>query len=106
MQKFLLKRVLIDFKIRNIDDIHGLKLYFAISGDIMVVRSKIRTPEQRSKKMINEERTIMNLKLAVKKEEFKKNSKTKPRFHEGYIKVNIKDRPPHDCWLRTSDVDV
>ncbi len=93
-------------KIRNIDDIHGLKLYFAVLGDIMVVRSKIRTPDQRSKKMINEERTIMNLKLAVKKEEFKKNSKTKPRFHEGCMKVDIKDRPPHDCWLPTSYVDV
>ena len=94
------------FKICNIDDRHGLKLYFVVLGDIMIGRSKIRTPEQRSKKMLNEERTIMNLKLAVKKEEFKKNTKTKPRFHEEYVKVDIKDRPPHDCWLSTLNVDV
>ena len=94
------------FKICHIDDRHGLKLYFVVLGDIMIGRSKIRTPEQRSKKMLNEERVIMNLELAVKKEEFKNNPKTKPRFHEGYIKVDISDRPPHDCWLSTSNVDV
>ncbi len=77
------------FKICNIDDRHGLKLYFFVLGDIMIGRSKIRTPEQRSKKMINEERTIMNLKLAVKKEEFKKNAKTEPLLHEEYNKVDI-----------------
>jgi len=90
------------------DDRHGLKLYFAALGDMLAVRSKIRTPEQRSKKMINEEMTIMNLQMAIKKEEFKKNLKTKPGFHEGYMKVDVKvkDRPPHDCWLSTSDVDV
>ena len=74
----------------------------------MVGRSKIRTPEQRSKKMINEEMTIMNLQMAIKKEEFKKNLKTKPVFREAYMKVDVKvkDRPPHDCWLSTSAVDV
>ena len=56
--------------------------------------------------MINEERTIMNLQLAVKKEELKKKPKTKPRFHESYLKVDIKVRPPHDCWLSTSNVSV
>jgi hypothetical protein len=34
----------------------------------MMVISKIRTPEQRSKKMINEGRAIMDLELAIKKE--------------------------------------
>ncbi len=72
----------------------------------MAGRSKIRTPEQRSKKMINEEMTIMNLQMAIKKEEFKKNLKTKPVFREAYMKVDVKDRPPHDCWLSTSVVDV
>ena len=67
----------------------------------MMGRSKIRTPEQRSKKKLKEEWIIIDLELAVKKEEFKKNLKTKPRVHEGYIK----DRS-HDCWLSTSDVDV
>ena len=55
----------------------------------MIGRSKIRTPEQRSKKMLNEESTIMNLELAVKKEEFKKNAKTEPLLHEEYNKVDI-----------------
>lgn len=65
-------KYLIYFKICNIDDRHGLKLYFVVLGDIMIGRSKIRTPEQRSKKMLNEERTIMNLKLAVKKKSSKR----------------------------------
>ena len=34
--------------------------------------SEIRTPEQRTKKMLNEERTIMDLELAVKKAKFRK----------------------------------
>ena len=71
------------------DDRHGLKLYFVVLGDIMIGRSKIRTPEQRSKKMLNEEMVIMNLELAVKKEEFKKNAKTKPLLREKYNKVDI-----------------
>ncbi len=33
----------------------------------------MRTPEQRTKKMLNEERTIMDLELAVKKAKFRKN---------------------------------
>jgi len=33
--------------------------------------AKTRTPEQVSKKMINEERTIMDLELAIKKEQFR-----------------------------------
>ena len=74
------------------NDRHGLKLYFVVLGDIMIGRSKIRTPEQRTKKMLNEESTIMNLELAVKKEEFKMNAKTKPRFHER-SKFDIEDRP-------------
>ncbi len=67
----------------------------------MAGRSKIRTSEQRSKKKINEEMTILNLQMAIKKEEFKKNLKITPGFHEGYMKVDVKDRPPHDCWLST-----
>ncbi len=31
--------------------------------------SKLRSPEQRAKKMLNEERTIMDLQLAIKKEQ-------------------------------------
>jgi hypothetical protein len=63
---------------------------------------KIRTPEQRSKKMINEERTIMDLELAIKKEQFRNNFKKTPDFDEGYVKVT--DQIPHEidmaleCW--------
>jgi hypothetical protein len=63
----------------------------------MEVRSKIRTPEQRTKKMLNEERTILNLHLAIKKEVFKNNLKIKPAFPESYIKVT--DITPQDCVL-------
>jgi|SaaInlV_200m_DNA_6_1039755.scaffolds.fasta_scaffold02205_4 hypothetical protein len=38
----------------------------------MSYSSQIRTPEQRTKKMLNEERTIMDLELAVKKAKFRK----------------------------------
>ena len=65
---------------------------------MMVDISKIRTPEQRSKKMLNEERTIIDLQLAIKKEQFQISLKTRPEFHEGYDKV---DPPLHDCWVHT-----
>ena len=41
----------------------------------MLDNSKIRTPEERSKKMLKEEKTVIDLELAVKKEEFKKTPK-------------------------------
>ena len=47
-------------------------------------KSKIRTPEQKSRKMLKEEKTIMDLELAVKKEQFKKTTKTKPRLNFSY----------------------
>jgi len=37
---------------------------------MIIDTSKIRTPEQISKKMLNEERTIIDLQLAIKKEQF------------------------------------
>ena len=43
-------------------------------------KSKIRTPEQKSRKMLKEEKIIIDLELAIKKEQFKKTPKTKPRF--------------------------
>jgi len=63
----------------------------------MESRSKIRSPEQRTKKMLNEERTILNLHLAIKREMFKNNLKIKPAFPESYIKVT--DIESHDCVL-------
>ena len=43
---------------------------------------KIRTPEQRSRKMLKEENTILNLEMAIKKEQFRKTQKTKQGFYE------------------------
>ena len=69
---------------------------------MMMGISKTRTPEQRSKKMINEERTIMDLELAIKKEQFRNNLKETPEFDESYVKVT--DTEPHEldmsseCW--------
>ena len=40
-------------------------------------QSKIRTPEQRSRKMLKEENTILNLELAIKKEKFRKTQEPK-----------------------------
>ena len=42
--------------------------------------TKIRTPQQVSKKMINEERTIMDLELAIKKEKFRNTLMKKTEF--------------------------
>jgi hypothetical protein len=44
--------------------------------------AKTRTPEQVSKKMINEERTIMDLELAIKKEQFRNTLMKKTEFDE------------------------
>ena len=43
----------------------------------MPENSKMRTPEQKSRKMLKEENTILDLELAVKKELYKMNQKTK-----------------------------
>jgi len=48
----------------------------------MQVKSKIRTREQISRKMLNEENIIIDLELAIKKEQFRKTQKTKPGFYE------------------------
>ena len=45
--------------------------------------SKIRTPEQKSRKMLKEETTIIDLEMAIKKEKFRKTQKRTPEFvHE------------------------
>ncbi len=43
----------------------------------MPENSKMRTPEQKSRKMLKEENTILDLELAIKKELYKMNQKTK-----------------------------
>ena len=47
---------------------------------MMIDNSKIRTPEQISKKMLNEERTIIDLQLAIKKEQFKNHLKSRTHY--------------------------
>jgi len=51
-------------------------------------RSRVRTPEQKLRKMLREENTILNLELAIKKELFRKAQNTKLGFHEMYIEDN------------------
>ena len=51
-------------------------------------KSKIRTPEQKLRKMLREENTILNLELAIKKELFRKAQNTELGFHEMHIEDN------------------
>jgi len=48
----------------------------------MLVSPKIRTPEQKLRKMLKEENTILNLELAIKKEQFRKTLNTQLGFYE------------------------
>jgi len=43
----------------------------------MLENSRMRTPEQKSRKMLKEENTILDLELAIKKELYKMSQKTK-----------------------------
>ena len=43
--------------------------------------SKMRTPEQKSKKMLKEEMTLLDLEMAIKKEQFRM-TQSKPKFNE------------------------
>ena len=69
---------------------------------MMMGIAKTRTPDQVSKKMINEERTIMDLELAIKKEQFRNTLIDKTEFDEGYTEVT--DTVSHEfdmsavCW--------
>ncbi len=44
--------------------------------------SKIRTPEQKFRKMLKEETTIMNLEMAIKKEKFRMIQRTPDLVHQ------------------------
>ncbi len=48
----------------------------------MLAEPKIRTVEQKLRKMLKEENMIMGLELAIKKEQFRKSQKTKSRSYE------------------------
>ena len=56
----------------------------------MLDMSKMRTPEQKSRKMLKEENTILNLELAIKKEQFRITQKTKLGLCE--VPMEDKDR--------------
>jgi len=60
--------------------------------------AKTRTSEQVSKKMINEERTIMDLELAIKKEQFRNTLIDKPEFDKGCTKVTDTASPKPDMY--------
>ena len=48
----------------------------------------MRTPEQKSRKMLKEERMIIHLEMAIKKEEFRDKQKTKLEFLEIPVENN------------------
>jgi hypothetical protein len=48
----------------------------------MPSKSKIRSPGQKLRKMLKEERIIIDLELAIKKEQFRNIKKTKHGFYE------------------------
>ena len=53
-----------------------------MNDDLMSDESKKRTPEEKSRKMLKEEETIVNLELAVKKEKFKKSNMSEKKCDE------------------------
>ena len=56
----------------------------------MPMNSRMRTPEQKSRKMLKEENTILDLELAIKKELYKMNQKTKLAL----IEESTEDKDP------------
>jgi hypothetical protein len=51
---------------------------------------KIRTTEQKLKKMLKEEQVILDLELAIKKEQFRRSQKTPRGFYERPIEIKNK----------------
>jgi len=52
--------------------------------------TEFRTPEQKSRKMLREEMVIMQLEMAIKKEQFRDKQKIKPQFRE----ILVEDEDP------------
>ena len=50
---------------------------------------KMRTPEQKSRKMLNEEMTLMGLEMAIKKEQFRIAKNPQPQFREIPVEKEI-----------------
>ena len=61
----------------------------------------MRTPEQKSRKMLNEEMTIIHLEMAIKKEQFRDKQKIKLQFmgipdeNKGTKKLSESDNEIH-----------
>ena len=68
----------------------------------MLEISKIRTPEQRSRKMLREETTIMSLEMAIKKEQFRKTQKPEPELRE--VRMENKSRQMASVSVHQTDV--
>jgi len=49
---------------------------------------RIRTPEQKFRKMLKEETTIIDLEMAIKKEKFRKNQKRTPELVHHVLSIN------------------
>jgi len=68
----------------------------------MLQISKIRTPEQISRKMLREETTILGLEMAIKKEQFRKTQKAKPELRE--VSMKNKDNQMVSVSVHQTDV--
>ena len=55
---------------------------------------RMRTPEQKLRKMLKEENTILNLELAIKKEQFRKTQNTQFGFYEMPMENNSSQMAP------------
>ncbi len=58
--------------------------------------TKFRTPEQKVRKSMNEQRLILDLQMAIKKEQFRNFLTPETGFNERYEKVT---QVSHDCCL-------
>ena len=67
-------------------------------------KSKIRSPEQKLKKMLKEEKTIIDLELAIKKEQFRNIQKTKQGFYE--VPMENKCRQMASVFVHRTNVKI
>ena len=67
-------------------------------------KSKIRTSEQKLRKMLKEEKTIIDLELAIKKEQFRNTQKTKQVFYE--MPIEDKGRQIESVSVHRTNVKI
>ena len=74
----------------------------------MLAEPKIRTAEQKLRKMLNEEKMIMGLELAIKTEQFRKGQNTKHRSYEASVEGKggqmslVSTHGRNECTLQNS----